>query len=143
MGLSSMFSLGKRSEQILNNANPDLQKVVKLALAFGIIDFSVIESFRDKDTQNRYHQQGKSKLPWPHGKHNKNPSDAVDLVPYINGKISWDSRHCTFLAGVILAAAKCIGVEIRWGGNWDMDGEPITDQEFQDLVHYETTENGR
>jgi hypothetical protein len=30
-----------------------------------------------------------------------------------------------------------VGVMIRWGGNWDMDGEPITDQDFQDLVHFE------
>jgi len=32
---------------------------------------------------------------------------------------------------------KMLEVDLRWGGNWDMDGEPITDQDFQDLVHFE------
>jgi len=42
----------------------------------------------------------------------------------------------------MLAAAALAKVKIRWGGNWDMDGEPVTDQEFQDLVHYERGSNG-
>lgn len=36
----------------------------------------------------------------------------------------------------VLATVK-LGIDIRWGGNWDMDGEPVTDQNFQDLVHFE------
>ena len=45
--------------------------------------------------------------------------------------------HCCVLAGIILTCAVKRGIKIRWGGNWDMDSEPITDQDFQDLVHYE------
>jgi len=36
-----------------------------------------------------------------------------------------------------LSVGKMLEVDLRWGGNWDMDGEPITDQDFQDLVHFE------
>jgi peptidoglycan L-alanyl-D-glutamate endopeptidase CwlK len=34
-----------------------------------------------------------------------------------------------------------LGVKLRWGGNWDRDGEPVTDQDFQDLVHFELAED--
>ena len=131
------YRLGKQSARILTMAHKDFEKIVNLALSWGIIDFSVIESFRTEMIQNQYHQEGSSKVPWPHSKHNKNPSHAVDLVPYVNSTVSWDKNHCLVLAGVILAAAAVLGIKIRWGGNWDMDGEPITDQDFQDLVHYE------
>ena len=131
---------GKNSLAKLSLADTRLQKVANLAMEWGIMDFAVIESFRDKITQDRYHQEGKSKVVWPDGKHNKQPAQALDIVPFINGKISWDSRHCLALSGIILAAGKVIGVPLRWGGNWDRDGEPITDQNFQDLVHYELDE---
>ena len=131
------FALSKNSKDKLSLADESLQEVVSLAIKWGIIDFAVTESYRDKLTQNRYFNEGKSKIPWPNGKHNSVPSQAVDLVPVVNGKISWDSRHCLVLAGVILSAGEALGVTIRWGGNWDMDGEPVTDQDFQDLVHFE------
>jgi hypothetical protein len=62
----------------------------------------------------------------------------MDLVPIINGKASWNKLHCCILAGMVQAAAiEITGKKLRWGGNWDMDHEPITDQDFQDLVHFE------
>jgi hypothetical protein len=27
--------------------------------------------------------------------------------------------------------------KLKWGANWDMDGEIITDQGFMDLPHFE------
>ena len=132
-----MYKFGKRSLQNLSQAHEDIQTVAKAALAFGVIDFTVIETHRGQADQNRYHQLGKSQVTWPHGKHNSIPSDAADMVPYVNGKISWDLNHCLVLAGVMLAVAALAKVKIRWGGNWDCDSEPVTDQEFQDLCHYE------
>lgn len=132
-----MFKFGSRSLKNLSQAHNDIQEVANASLALGILDFSVIETHRGKAAQDRYYRLGKSKVQWPDGKHNSFPSDAADLVPYVNGKISWDKNHCLVLAGVVLAAAKLVLVELRWGGNWDMDGEPVTDQDFQDLVHFE------
>ena len=131
------YSFGKNSEKILANARQYLQRVARLALSWGIMDFSVVETHRNKATQNGYFARGKSRVQWPDGKHNSLPSDAFDLVPFINGKGSYNKAHCLVLAGLMLAAAAVLGVRLRWGGNWDMDGEPITDQDFQDLVHYE------
>jgi peptidoglycan L-alanyl-D-glutamate endopeptidase CwlK len=131
------YYFGKSSEDNLSTAHPELQEVMRDALATGIMDFSIIEGHRSKALQNRYYDLGKSKVKYPDSKHNKIPSAAVDAVPFINGAPSWNKLHCCILAGIILACAAKRKVKLRWGGNWDMDGEPITDQDFQDLAHFE------
>jgi len=115
----------------------DMQWILREALAYGVIDFSVICTYRNKADQEKAYSEKKSKVRWPDSKHNKWPAQAADCVPYVNGKISWNKLHCCVLAGVILAAAARLGKNIRWGGDWDQDGVAITDQDFQDLVHYE------
>lgn len=131
------FHYGKQSMANLATVHSDLEMVMEDALDTGIMDISVIEGHREWARQDRYFILEKSKVRWPDSKHNKMPSEAVDVAPYINGKVSWNRLHCCVLAGIILACAAKRGIKLRWGGNWDMDGEPITDQDFQDLVHYE------
>lgn len=128
---------GEASKAKLSTCRKELQDVASLALRYGLIDFSVVEGHRTKGIQDQYFAAGKSRVKFPNGKHNQIPSDAMDLAPYVNGKLSWDKTHCLFLAGVVMAAAASLGYKLRWGGNWDMDGEPVTDQDFQDLVHFE------
>jgi peptidoglycan L-alanyl-D-glutamate endopeptidase CwlK len=131
------YKFGEASLTKLFTVESRLQIVMYSAINTGIMDFSVIEGHRNKKLQATYYTKGRSHVQWPDGKHNKMPSEAVDVVPYINGKESWNRLHCCVLAGVILACAAKLHVDIRWGGNWDMNGEPITDQDFQDLVHFE------
>lgn len=132
-----MFQLGKRSRENLLTTHQELQLIIYTAIRISPIDFAVIEGHRGKKKQNQYYVEGKSKVRFPKGKHNPIPSDAFDVVPYVAGKLSWNFNHCCVLAGVILAIAANLGILLRWGGNWDMDGEPITDQDFQDLAHFE------
>lgn len=135
------FKYGKRSLEKLNTCHKDLIDVFKLALDMGLIDISIIEGVRSKEDQNEYYNIGKSKVRWPNGKHNVSKdgqkSMAVDAAPFVNGKASLKKEHCIYLAGIVMACAKVLEVNIRWGGNWDCDAEPITDQDFQDLVHFE------
>ena len=131
------FRFGKTSQMKLYTIHPDLEIIMEDALDTGIMDFSIIEGHRGEIEQNRYYRLGKSRVKFPDGKHNKKPSGAVDAAPYINGKVSWNKLHCCVLAGIILACAAKREIKLRWGGNWDMDSEPITDQDFQDLVHFE------
>lgn len=125
------------SLQRLSTCDPKLQLVMKGALATNLIDISIIEGARGRETQDLYFKEGKSKVPWPNSKHNGEVSLAVDAGPYVNGQLSFNKDHCCFLAGIVLGVSKSLGIPLRWGGNWDMDGEPLTDQDFQDLVHYE------
>jgi len=131
------FSFGKNSMEEYYTLAPFLQKIAYTALSLGLMDFSIICGHRNEADQNRAFNKGKSRDKWPNGKHNSMPSKAMDCVPYINDKLSWNYFHCCVLAGIILAEAKHHNIDLRWGGNWDMDSEPITDQDFQDLCHFE------
>ncbi len=135
------YDYSNKSSLILSKASHNIQLVFYEALAMGLIDITAIESRRAKARQNRLFAIGKSEKQWPYSRHNiHNPGDlahAVDAAPYVNGKASDNWYHCIYLAGVIQACGQKLGIPIRWGGNWDRDGEPITDQEFQDLWHYE------
>ena len=78
--------------------------------------------------------RGLSRAPWPTSAHNKQPSQAVDLAPW---PIDWeDTASFHRRAGVILGMAHLYGMAVRWGGDWDSDGN-TTDQLFNDLVHFE------
>ncbi len=131
------FKYGSKSLTTLADADIDMQRIFHAAINLGLVDISILESHRPEAEQNRLFKLGKSKVEYPNGKHNKKPSMAVDAAPYVNGKASFKYEHCLHLAGIIQAVGVMLGVEIRWGGNWDMDGEVMTDQDFQDLVHYE------
>jgi peptidoglycan L-alanyl-D-glutamate endopeptidase CwlK len=124
----------------LSTCHQDLQKVFYKVL--DIIDHSIIEGHREQEAQDKYFKEGKSEKPWPEGKHNGVPSDAVDAAPFYHGEISWDKRHCLYFAGIVIGVANMMGIRIRWGGDWDRDQEPVTDQDFQDLVHFERVKEG-
>jgi peptidoglycan L-alanyl-D-glutamate endopeptidase CwlK len=134
------------SLEMLNNLDKDLRRVLDRALGYGILDLKIVETLRTRERQDALFAANRSKVRWPYSKHNVTPAkplaEAVDVVPCISPKgVSWDPRHCLVMAGIILAAAKEEGVRVRWDGNWDEDFEPITDQDFQDLVHFELKEN--
>jgi peptidoglycan L-alanyl-D-glutamate endopeptidase CwlK len=104
-------------------------------------DCTIICGRRGKEEQDSAFASGASKNPWPTSNHNALPpalSKAVDCGPYINGKVSMDSRECLAFGGFVMGVASMIGLggKIRWGGDWDRDGS-VTDQFFNDLLHFE------
>ena len=97
-------------------------------------DCTIIECYRGKERQNEAYRKGNSKVNYPNGKHNQNPSIAVDVAPY---PIAWtdrDSFH--YFGGYVLGIASQMGLNIRWGGDWDQDTQ-TKDNRFDDLVHFE------
>lgn len=127
-----MPKLSKSSKEKLDTCCKELQHIIYMSISE--IDFKVLEGHRDKETQDRYFEEGKSKVKFPDGKHNSNPSDAIDIAPY---PIDWDdTQRFVFLAGVIKGVAHTLGYKIRWGGDWDGDND-FSDQSFNDLVHFE------
>lgn len=126
------------SEAQLETCRPELQILARRSLAVSLIDFKVLEGHRDRDRQTALYKAKKSKKLFPHSKHNKMLSEAFDLAPVINGKVSWDPHHHIYLAGIVLTVAQeFLSLTIRWGANWDMDLEPVTDHSFRDFGHYE------
>ena len=127
-----MPKFGTRSKKNLYTAHPDLIKVFKEVVKN--FDCTVIEGHRIKERQNKLFDEGKSKLKYPKGKHNASPSNAVDVAPY---PIDWNDRErFTYFAGYVLGVAYRMGVNIRWGGDWDMDTQ-VKDNNFDDLPHFE------
>lgn len=135
--MSSKLKFGKSSEERLGTCCKELQEIARLVLSMGVVDFSVTCGYREKEEQNKLFDEYKSKVIYPNSKHNAFPSKAMDLVPWVNGKSSYAKVHCCYLAGLVMAAGCFLGVALRWGGNWDCDLVPVTDQDFLDLVHFE------
>ena len=127
-----MPQFGKTSRKRLENAHASLQEIFNEVVK--VIDCSVLESYRDEETQNRYFDEGKSKVKYPNGRHNKLPSLAVDVTPY---PVDWNDRERqTLFAGYVLGIASQMGHKIRWGGDWNNDFA-VADNRFDDFPHFE------
>lgn len=107
--------------------------------AIRIMDFSVVTGHRGELEQNVAYAAGKSKLKWPNGKHNKDPSLAIDICPYRNG-LQWNDREAfILLAGIMITCATSEGVTLRWGGDWNRNFD-LSDNKFDDMGHFEIVE---
>ncbi|MEN9868999.1 MAG: hypothetical protein RL748_4589, partial [Pseudomonadota bacterium] len=80
------FVLGKESLQELDTVHPDLISVVKLAINLTGQDFSVHDGKRTLAEQKVMVEKGAAKT--LDSRHIT--GHAVDLVPYINGKLRWE-----------------------------------------------------
>lgn len=138
MNIYSKSSLDK-----LSTCDPLLQQLFMEVIKHR--DNTIIEGCRGQKLQHQYFVEGRSKLDWPHGKHNKLPSKAVDSVPYpidwnkVNKNDRWAINEMYLYAGIVIGIAKMMDIPVRWGGDWDGDGT-ITDQQFHDLPHFEIYE---
>lgn len=126
-----MPKFGRTSLKRLNTCHKDLQDILHEAIKF--VDFSVLEGYRDKETQNEYYRQGKSKLKFPQGKHNQNPSLAVDIAPY---PINWsDLKRFRSVVFFIKGIAAAKGIKLRLGIDWN--GDFVGNERFVDAPHIE------
>tara|TARA_R110000744_G_scaffold72073_3_gene145019 strand:+ start:490 stop:909 length:420 start_codon:yes stop_codon:yes gene_type:complete len=107
-------------------------------------DCSIIEGIRSQEEQDKLYHAGKSKLKWPHGKHNVTDSQpmslAVDVIPYpgvLDGVSIWEdlNRFYHFI-GFVRGVAAVMGIPIRCGADWNGDNN-LRDQTFNDLPHIE------
>lgn len=127
-----MPSFGARSIIRKRECHPLLQHILDEVIKE--IDFTILVGYRNREAQNRAYVDGRSKLKWPNSKHNAKPSIAVDVAPW---PIDWDDVDRFFeLAEAFKKKADELGIDIRWGGDWDGDGD-YTDQTFNDYCHFE------
>ena len=128
-----MPSFGRRSAFFLAQVHVDLRRVAHATLDVGM-DFAVTEGHRGQEAQEDFFHRGLTKVHFPHSKHNLEPSQATHFVPW---PVDWDDLARFYhLAGLVRAVAQQLGVEVRWGGDWDGDFD-LRDQSFMDLAHYE------
>lgn len=130
-----MPTLSKTSKARLATCDIRLQKIVEEAIK--ITDFSVLCGHRGKEEQDLAYARGFSKVKYPNSKHNGLPSKAVDLAPW---PINWNNiDRFIKLADIILKIAKQKKIKIRWGADWNRNGE-WRDEKFRDWPHFELDE---
>ena len=149
------YQLSQRSLDRLHGVDQKLVAVVKRAIELSPIDFMVLEGVRTREqcminygkgrtasqcvakgVPAKYAQPKVAKVTWLNNpfasKHTV--GKAVDLVPY---PVDWNTlSKFDEIAKAIKQAAKELGVNVRWGADWDNDGKPREKGE-SDSPHFE------
>ena len=132
-----MPSFSKASEEKLSQCHPDLQTLFNEVIKH--FDCTILVGYRGEEEQNKAFEEGKSRVRFPDGDHNKMPSEAVDVSPY---PIDWkNTKRFYYFAGFVMCMAEflqyagVINSGIGWGGDWDGDKD-LDDQTLYDLVHF-------
>lgn len=77
-------------------------------------------TYRNEVSQNQAFAEGKSKLSYPHSKHNSNPARAIDLFELCsNGMAAWSWKYFK----VINDEAKEANMNLVWGGDFKSIGD--------------------
>ena len=135
-----MPKFGKQSLDRLATCDERIQKVMNEAIKH--IDIVILYGYRTPAEQFELFKQGRTLVGgvWKvtgktatqlDGKtkmsnHNSNPSKAIDIAPY---PIDWNNiQRFLDMAKVVKEAAKTVGVEITYGGDW---------KKFPDFPHFQ------
>lgn len=112
-----MFRLSKRSQDNLVGVRPELVAVVRRAITLTKVDFAVTEGLRTQMRQRELVVKGASQT--MDSKHLT--GEAVDLVAFLDSRISWELGLYDDIAAAMRAAAIEENVGIRWGAAWNID----------------------
>jgi len=146
--MAAEFKWGSKSVLALKNVHPKLREVADEALRISKVDFRITEGHRGKDLQDLYFIQKKSKLRFPKGRHNMTTdpafvgnrlavSDALDFWPLVPGHEKAPLKdHWKAVADAFFEAGLRLGVRLRWGGDFRMDGDKTLDDSW-DSPHIE------
>lgn len=126
------YRLSARSKSRLVGVHSDLIRVAMRAIQLTSVDFGISEGVRSIERQRLLFEQGATKLM----KSRHLSGHAIDVYAYVGGEARWDWPLYYKIAEAFKQAAKEERVPIRWGGDWDMDGE-TEDESFPDGPHFE------
>ena len=128
-----MPAFGTRSKERLRGVDTRLRNVLNEVVKF--YDITILEGMRTEDRQRELVAKGASQTM----KSKHIDGKAVDIAPY--PVPDWKNKdQFVFMAGRVMQEADNQKIPVRWGGNWDRDNEVVTDQKFDDLVHFEITD---
>lgn len=155
---AAVYKFGKSSESNLIGVYPPLVSVVRLALSYRLMDMAVVNGVRTDAEQAAYHAQGRFSLGRVNelriaaslhpitAEENKRTvtktlksmhllqpdgyGHAVDLVPFVKGRMDWGNiENFYFMATLMLRASAELNVPVRWGGHF---------RSIKDSPHFET-----
>ena len=136
------FKLGSTSRARLAGVHPRLVAVVERAIQITGQDFTVLEGVRTQARQLELYAQGRT-TPGPvvtwtktsnHFKKADGYGHAVDIAPF---PIDWSNlARFDAVAKAMFQAGAELRVKIRWGADWNANGEPRERGE-SDSPHFE------
>lgn len=125
-----MPSFGSKSLANLSQLHPLLQQICIEAIKE--IDFTILDAQRGRAEQELAFRQKRSKARFGQSAHNYVPAVSMDVAPY---PIDFDDLdRFKELAKVIMRIARELGIKLRWGGDWNMDGST---SDGWDFPHFE------
>lgn len=108
------MTLTARDMKRLDGVKPELVAVVEKAAELTAAPFNVAEGLRTIERQRQLLALGKSRT--MQSKHLT--GEAVDLYPLTDDRKAVDWQGFERLAAVMKQAAKELGTNIQWGGDW-------------------------
>ncbi|MCS3505459.1 M15 family metallopeptidase [Achromobacter sp. JUb104] len=112
-----VFVLSAGSKKELLRVHEALVSIVEKAVQLSVQEFAVHDGIRTIAEQQQMVQRGASQT--LDSRHVS--GHAVDLVPYINGKLRWEWPPIYLIADAMRIGAQELKIPLRWGGAWDVD----------------------
>ena len=125
-----IYTLGNNTlenlESILVSGNPKskiLVNAVKAFIKYTPIDFCIIANggYRTVDMQKDLFLCGRSKCNGTTNPSQHQKGLAVDLVPWINNRPTWNKKVTFYLSGAFMLYCKEHGLEITSGAFWSFE----------------------
>lgn len=132
------YRYSDRSLARLGSCHPDLVLLAAEALACSFTDLTILWGHRNRAQQTALleAEPPRTKLAFPDSKHNRKPSEALDIAPY--PLPAWDDgeswlKFAWFMKGV----AAHLRLDVRFGADWSdrpRDGKPGWDAPHIELA---------
>ena len=138
-----MPEFSQSSKDKLDQAHIDLRVLFNTVIKF--YDCTIAESYRTKEKQEQYFNEGKSKVHYP-TVHNSRPAFAVDVYPFEINHVDFGKLQSAYFAGWVMGIAAIMYYQgriihkVRCGIDWDKDND-VDDNSFWDAGHFELIPN--
>lgn len=139
---SPVYQYSESSRRQLETCHHHLQILAKHLIRER--DIAIVCGHRSAKAQQAAFDAGKSKAVPGRSPHNQSPSLAFDIVP-VEALAAWKNHsdlpvsEWKEFAKWVIGVAERLKIKVRWGGDWDMDGDS-TDQKLFDAPHFELLE---
>ena len=132
------FKLSNRSLDRMKGVNPKLINLALLAIKRTPIDFGIawMGGLRTPEEQNQLFKDGYSQMDGYEKISKHQFGEAIDLNVFVGSKIVDNKEMLCVVAGVMFSCAAELNLKIRWGLDWNMNGD-IRDNKFNDQYHFE------
>ena len=127
------FKLSRRSRDNLIGVDPSLVAVVERAIEITKVDFAITEGVRTAARQKELFLKGASQIA-EGGKHVT--GEAVDLVAFLGGRISWELNLYDDIADAMKQAAIEKNVGVRWGAAWNIPDIRLWRGTMEEAMNY-------